>query len=343
MLISSRPLVVAAALVLAQAAAVSAQTVIVRKVPAGSTVEVVVNGTKVGTANADANGDAKIPFSLAQFDNKTEMDAYIHVDTCENLRRVFVVERNQTPANPEPGCTRRDANGLFLVKSKITNLVVDTSTANPTIWLRQGSVDLNAKPSKAHAWDDLPTGLVVSGGAGLGKYRDSLDLQCGNSTTCNGNDSHTVYTAGGTLWFGPFLGVGGAFVKPAGVNANGAGSNYHFNSVISSDIAVINGKVGIPAGPVRIYGQGGTNYTWAAQRTTQTIEDVNAAQSIELKTAGWGWQFGGGLEVWIKPKISIFGEVNRVRVKGEGREGRQGVYKDYLNNVLFGIGFKLGH
>ena len=48
MLKSSRPLVVAAALcVLMQAAAASAQTAITRKVPAGSTVELVLNAAKV--------------------------------------------------------------------------------------------------------------------------------------------------------------------------------------------------------------------------------------------------------------------------------------------------------
>ena len=110
MLKSSRPLVVAAALcVLMQAAAASAQMVITRKVPAGSTVELVLNATKVGTGTADAAGDAKIPFTVPQSGKETEMDAYVHVDACADLTRVIVVERNQTPPVPEPGCSRRDS------------------------------------------------------------------------------------------------------------------------------------------------------------------------------------------------------------------------------------------
>ena len=340
MLKSSRPLVVAAALcVLMQAAAASAQTAITRKVPAGSTVELVLNAAKVGTATADAAGDAKIPFTVPQSGDGNEMDAYIHVDACADLTRVIVVERNQTPPVPEAGCTRRDVSGLFLIK-KVTNLVVDTSPANPTVWLRQGSVDLNAKP-KAHSWDDMPTGLIAFGGAGLGRYRDSLDNQCGNSTVCEGNDSHTTYIAGGTFWLGPFIGLEGAWLKPAGVNANGGAQNHHFNSVFSSSIWVINGKAGIPAGKVRVYGQGGTNYGRGKQATTETIDNVGT-QVIEIKTGGWGWQFGGGLEVWVKSKIGVFGEVNRVRVQGDGLEGSNGRVEDYFDNVLVGMRFKVG-
>ena len=47
----------------------------------------------------------------------------------------------------------------------------------------------------------------------------------------------------------------------------------------------------------------------------------NGQQTIELKTGGWGWQFGGGLEVWVKAQIGIFGEVSRSHLKGDGLEG----------------------
>ena len=98
---------------------------------------------------------------------------------------------------------------------------------------------------------------------------------------------------------------------------------------------------GIPAGRARIYGQGGTNYSRGKQATTQTIDNVGT-QSIELKTGGWGWQFGGGFEFWVKTKIGVFAEVNRVRVEGDGLEGSQGRVEDYFDSVVVGMRFKVG-
>jgi hypothetical protein len=347
-----RPRVVAAVLCLSiQAALASAQTVIARNVPAGSTVELVLNSAKVGTATADAAGDAKLPFSLQQSGAKAEMDASVHVDQCPDLRRIVLIERNQTPDPPEVGCSRRDITGLFLIRP-VTNLVVDTGAVNPTVWLRQGPVDLSPKRATAR-WDSTPNGLIVFGGAGLGTFRDALTFLCGSVSPCTGGDSRTTYTAGATFWLGPFVGVEGSFLKPAGVNANGTGTNFHFNSVQSTRLFVINGKVGIPVSRVRIYGQGGTNYHRGTQTTTETIDDATVTvngviepltggtQKIELKTGGWGWQIGGGLDIWVKPTAAIFGEVGRTRLSGEGVEGGHGELKDYLTTVFVGVRLKI--
>jgi len=329
----------------------TAQTVIARKVPAGATVELVVNGAKVGTGTPDALGDARIPFDIQALAGKPEMDATVHVDSCgDTLRRVLVADRNQAPPVPEAGCTRKDVIGVFWVK-RVSSVVVDTGSPNATVFLRQGSVDLTAKPPSARR-DEVPTGLVAFGGAGLSEYRDAFHNQCGDATACQGGDSHTTYLAGAALWLNPFLAVEGAFVKPPGANASGTGSGFHFSSVVSSHLYEINAKAGVPAGRARIYGQGGTNYSRTTSTTTQTIDDQTilggevvrgGTQTIELKTGGWGWQAGAGVEVWIKPMIAVFGEVSHTKVKGEGTEGGHGTFEDYLNAVLFGIRFKIGH
>jgi hypothetical protein len=352
MLKALRPRVVAAVLCLSfQATLASAQTVIARNVPAGSTVELVLNSAKIGTATADAAGDAKLPFSLQQNGGRTEMDASVHLEVCPDVRRIVLVERNQTPAPPEVGCSRQDVTGLFLIR-RVTNLVVDTGAVNPTVWLRQGPVDLSPKRASVR-WDSTPNGLIVFGGAGIGTFRDALLFLCGSVSPCQGGDSRTTYSAGATFWLGPFVGVEGSFLKPAGVNANGTASNFRFNSVQSTRLYVINGKVGIPINRARVYGQGGTNYHRATQTTNETIDDTTVTvngliepvtggtQKIELKTGGWGWQFGGGLEVWLKPSTALYGEVGRTRLNGEGLEGRQGELKDYLTTFLFGIRLKI--
>jgi hypothetical protein len=347
------PLVVAAAVgVFAQASLASAQTVIARKVPPGSTVELVLNETKVGTGTADADGDAKIPFKVQDSSGKAEMDAAVHVDTCENVRRVVVVERGKSAAIPEVGCTRKDVLGLFLIKP-VSNIVVNTDSPNPTVWLRQGSVDLRQK-APGSRWNDMPTGLVVSGGAGLGKYRDQVFLLCGNVSSCEGSDTRITYSLGGTFWLSRHIGAEGVYVQPADVNVSGTGSNFRFSSQLEAHYFAANGKVGIPAGRVRIYGQAGSNYHRGSMSTTQTNNDVTltingiattipgGTQTIKIRTGGWGWQFGGGLEVWMKKSIGIYGELGRTRIKGESVEGPQGELSDYLTTFIAGMRFKIG-
>jgi hypothetical protein len=347
------PLVAAAAFgVIAEAGVASAQTVIARTAPAGSTVELVLNDTKVGTATADPAGDAKLPFKIQDSSGKTEMDASVHVDICDSLRRIVVVERGRSPAPPEAGCVRKDVQGLFLVR-KVSNLVVDTGAVNPTVWLRQGPVDLKAKGA-AGPWNAMPTGLVVFGGAGLGWYRDQSLFLCGNVSQCDSSGTRTTFTLGGTFWLSRLIGVEGAYVQPADVNASGSGSNFRFDSTLEAHFFSINGKIGIPVSRTRIYGQGGMNYHSAQLKTSQTNDDVQltisgvtqtvpgGTQVLEVQTGGWGWQIGGGLEIWLKPSVGIYAEAGRTRLEGDSVEGAQGELRDYLTTVLAGMRFKIG-
>jgi hypothetical protein len=347
------PLVAAAVFgVIAQASLASAQTVIARKVPPGSTVELVLNETKVGTATPDAAGDARVSFKVQDSSGKNEMDATVHVDTCDNIRRVVVVERGKSAAVPEVGCTRKDVLGLFLVKP-VSNIVVNTEGPNPTVWLRQGSVDLRPR-GPGGRWTDMPTGLVVFGGGGIGKYRDQVAFACGNVSSCNGSDSRITYALGGTLWLSRYIGAEGAYVQPADVKATGTGSNYRFNSKLEAHFFSASGKVGIPAGRARIYGQAGTNYHRGSMSTNQTNDDrqltINGVattvpggtQNIKIRTGGWGWQFGGGLEIWMKKSVGIYGEFGRTRIKGDSVEGPEGDLSDYVTTILAGMRFKIG-
>ena len=135
-------------------------------------------------------------------------------------------------------------------------------------------------------------------------------------------------------------------MQPLDVNTSGNGTGFHFSSVLEAHFFTINGKIGIPVGRVRIYGQGGSNYHSASLSTTQTNDDKQittggvsttlpgGTQTIEIKTGGWGWQFGGGLEVWMKSWLGIYGEANRTRLKGDSVEGPQGELSDYITTVL---------
>src|SRR5262245_34578362 len=97
-----RPLAWAAALnVVVCVGVATAQTVIVRRATAGSKVEFVLNQDTIGSAVVNAEGDATI---VAGGAGKPDMDANLYIDTCDALRRVFVIERSQTPPGADVGC-----------------------------------------------------------------------------------------------------------------------------------------------------------------------------------------------------------------------------------------------
>ncbi len=72
----------------------SAQTVIVTKAPAGSTVEFVLNATTVGI-RARPMRAATITLAAKPAIDTPDMDAQIYVDVCDNLRRVLIVDRSR--------------------------------------------------------------------------------------------------------------------------------------------------------------------------------------------------------------------------------------------------------
>src|SRR5213593_1604473 len=97
-----------------------AQTVVVQSAPPGSTIELTLNGSTVGSTPADANGDA----TLTAPARASEALVQIHVDACSNLVRVLLVERGQQPMAPAPGCTRSSIGSVFAMRP-VTTFVVD--------------------------------------------------------------------------------------------------------------------------------------------------------------------------------------------------------------------------
>jgi hypothetical protein len=342
----------AALSVTAGAGAASAQTVIVRKAPAGSAVEVVLNTTAIGSAKADALGDAVVPRDLSAQLKQPEIDATVSVDVCEGLHRVVVVERSSAAAPPAAGCERREIAGLFLVR-RISTLVVDVSGRIPTMLLVQGSYSLSPEgPGKV--WRPAASGISLFGGAGLGKFGNAVAEACGGLTPCGGDTAWGALTGGVTYWIAPFLAAEVGYVKPAQLKVEGSSDRYRFTSDLDAHIVTIAGKVGAPIGIFRIYGHAGANYQRGTMGTTQTIDDltitVNGApqtvpggsQTFELKTAGWGWLAGGGLEVWLSRSLGLYAEAGRMTLKGPEADGGEGEMDDNLTTVFIGARFRLG-
>jgi hypothetical protein len=334
---NGRRLLVAAALLMAVGSGkASAQTVMVRRVPASETVEVFLNAAKVATAVVDASGDTRLPLNLRENNaGKTEIDANVFIDVCDKIRKVIVVERGQPPATQEPGCDRREISGLYLVRRDNT-LVVDLGGANPTMMLIKGSYD----PNRAKTWRASPTGLVVFGGAGRADVRDAVLISCGNAPTCNGNDAGFSYTAGFDLWLKPWVAGTASYFRPPKISAQGSGSNYSFNSTLEPNVLILGGRLGIPIGPTRITGLIGSTFQDSTLTTHETIN--NASQDFVVETRGWGWIGAPGLEVWVSSWLAIYGEAAFGTLKGTPTTGGEVLFDDRLRHVTFGGRLHIG-
>ena len=346
-----RLLTVAAALVLtAGSGTLAAQTLYVRRTPVGSTVDLFVNTIKAGSAQADAAGDVRIPIDLQTHLKKNEIDARVYVDTCGENRRVSIAERDLTPLPPEDGCTRQELTGVFLIQ-RVSSVVVNVGSPVATLLLRQGPYSLRARGPRRQA----PQGLIVFGGGAFTKYTDAIDFGCANVPTCSGDDSGFGYTVGAEYWFGRYISAEGSYLKPSELTIDGSGESFRFNSFLEPHLFTVAGKIGIPIGPIRLYGRAGANYHRAESGTTQHTDEFSSTdengvvtvtpatdQTVEAKTSGWGYLFGGGIEAWVAPRFALYGQFDLAGVKGDSDVESQGRIDNRLMIVTAGIRVHLG-
>lgn len=356
-----RLLVLAALLNLTAGAAIgAAQTVYVRNAKPGETIEVVLNGATAATAQADAGGEVRLALDLSKT-GKTEMDASIFLDGCDSGHHIVLNDRGTTPPPPTPGgnCIRRDIQGVFWVRPINTLVVNFAADANPSLLLVKGDYTprdvAQAESTQKLPKRNAPTGLALYGGAIYGTYGDAASNACGNVSNCSGTSAGVGFTVGGTYWINRFIGVDGAYFRPRKMTATGSDTGYSFTSTLTTDVVTIMGKVGANSGIVRIYGQGGVDYHQATSTTSETVDpktisvdgaDVTipgGTQTFELKTDGWRYVFGGGLEVWVKPSWAIYGEGNYARLKGSRvGGGPEGEINDSLTYFVVGARLRVG-
>jgi hypothetical protein len=349
MTISLRPLAVAAALLLtAGSSLAAAQTLIARRAPIGSNIELLVTSTKAGSAKADSAGDARIPFTLPA--GKTEMDARVYVDTCGETRRVVVADRDAAPIPPEPDCTRQEVTGVFLVR-KVTSLVVNVGDPIATVLLVQGTYDLRPRGPRRQA----PRGLVIFGGGALVTYANALEFGCTGVPTCSGDETGLGYTVGADYWVTRYLAIEGSYIRPPHLTVSGSGEAFRFESNFEPHLFTIAGKIGLPLGPVRLYGRTGFNYHTGESGTTQVIEDITvtgedgvttttpgSTTSVTAETDGWGWLLTGGIEAWVAPAFAFYGEAGGASIKGSAEVLEQGQIDNRIWLFTAGIKIKIG-
>ena len=332
----------------------SAQTVITRSGPPGSRLEVDFNGTTVGSAVADANGDARVEGTLFARRGDPEKTVQLFLDVCGDVRRVLIVE--SSPQSSALECRRYAVSGRFGLRPA-TSFVIDLAGSEPNVRIWQGRAPiewLRRGPAPVHVRGQAPVGLVLFAGGPALQIANLNVAACGSAPTCNGGGSAMAFTTGTDIWLAPFAAVEARYLKPVASSVTGNGDTYHFTTRTSSQIATVVGKVAVPAGIVRPYGLLGANFHRVVSKTTNTINDTTlvinehaqttqgATQDFVLEIRGFGWVFGGGGEVWLTPTLAVYGEVGRVQLKGTDVSGGPGTMDNWGRFELAGLRFRVG-
>jgi hypothetical protein len=345
----------AALVIILVATPAAAQTVVMRGLAPGSTLEAVLRDARAaGTAGAD--GVASATLNVIDASPKAELVVIVHVDNCGTTMRVVLVERSLESPTPGPNCTRRDVSGAFVVR-RVTSLAIDATGTTPSLLIRQGPPPSSwfAGPAEERRERFIPpAGLMVHGGGGVGKIDDAVSLFCGTATQCSGKSTRAAFKGGVAFWLTPYVGAFGNYVKLADVTAAGSGSRYRFDSQLDTEVLSAAGAVGGPIGRVRLYGHVGVNYHRALFSTGQTTDPVTVTvndapfvleggtQRFEFETSGWGWVFGGGAEIWAMGPFAIYTEIEWAALKGDDRNGGEPTINDKLTLFVVGLRYRLG-
>lgn len=333
----------------------TAQTVLARHVPAGEQVEVMVNGKPVGSAPADAAGDARVPFSLRDALGKTEIDANLYVDHCETKYRVWIVEVG-APLPAEGTCNLRSVSGLYWVRDVSTIVINDVTATAPSLLLLKGDYTPPAPGEEATPSEprELPKGLVLFGGGGYTQTTDAVVVSCGDVPGCSGSEGGLGFAAGAEYRFTRIVSVELTYLKPSAVTAAGAEPTFRFDSDQRAHVFGVAGKLGVPFGIAKLYGRGGAVYNQAKIVTNQTQDPrtvtvegkpftiPGGSQTNELKTDGWGWQFGGGLEVWFSRSVGFYAEVDYASLKGSDVDGGEAKIDNKVGSAILGLRVHIG-
>jgi opacity protein-like surface antigen len=355
-----RPLVLAAVLGAGTVRVATAQTVIVRHAPADTTVQVSFDAQPPVTATPDAAGNARATLDIVP--GTDELAARVFLYSCPGVRQVAIVGRDSNMPPMPTGCTRRDLSGIFVVRHT-TTLVLNLAEAIPFVlsapgappheWLRdpQSADEANAAARRVRA--ETFTAYL---GSGLSNFRGVTASVCDLGVSCSGGDLSPGFTVGANYWFSPFIAADVSYGKDRILTANGhVGDSFNFTSTVDPEVLMLAAKIGVPVNArVTFYGKAGANHHRATTTNTDTLTDITVtvdgvSQTLPggtLKTAyrteGWGWLWGGGIDIHVTPHIGIYLDGRMLQLKGVSETG-EFTRDTVATSVQAGIRLGLGH
>jgi hypothetical protein len=328
----------------------AAQTVIVRSAPPGGLVEVVMGGEVFGSATADTLGDARVTLKTFPRPSAGEISTQVFVDVCGEARRVVLVERSFDAPSVAADCVRRAIEGFFVLRP-ISTVVIDVGQQTPILRLRQGPAPeawLRHGPPPAPSLFASAPGLELYGALSFATFREAIGRACGTVRGCSGRDFTPSYSLGGAYWLSRFFGAHASYLRAGTVEISADDDRFDFDATVDVEVLSLSGIVGAPLGRARLYGLMGINRQRSATVIVQTQPDLvviengvsrtipGGTERFVLNTAGWAWQFGGGLDVWVTPAAGLFIEAGSGPIKGSNQDAPEGVTNDHITYVMMG-------
>ncbi len=117
---------------------------------------------------------------------------------------------------------------------------------------------------------------------------------------------------------------------------------FHFTTTIDERLLTLIARAGGQAGPMRIYALGGAIRQASTSSTTQTVDvttaDPGGVETFAIKTQGWGWLAGGGVETWFGNRIGVHGEGGLGTLTGSNvTKSGEGALDDQLIYLVAGV------
>lgn len=129
------------------------------------------------------------------------------------------------------------------------------------------------------------------------------------------------------------VGAEGRYSYLAGETAEASDDSFRFTTTRTGGVLALTGRAGVRAGRFRPFGRAGLGLHRATLTTTQTLNDTTivvddveqtvpgGTQILQMRTKGWAPVYGGGVEIWLSPSIGIYGEAQRIGLKGTDDRG----------------------
>jgi hypothetical protein len=336
----------------------NAQTIVVKNAPPAATVEIALNGATIGTGKVNDKGEGRVVADAFAKKDTRETSAQLYVDACPDLQRFGFVERSLLPPPAAVGCQRHEVGGFFVLRPT-TTLVVDVGGTYPVALISQGRVPRQWTSSNAplsgiaQSWT---TGLRLFGGVSFISFNNDFKVTCGEDVApCRAVDFKPRYTFGAAYWVTEHYGGEVSYMKSGKTTTDGSGQSFRFNSVLEADIISITANAGTSGDKRgRLYARGGLNYHQAVLTNTQTNDDreitvdgvtqviKGGTEVFKVRTGGWGWIAGGGIEYWWKPQLGLYGDFGLASLKGHDLDGGEAKADDLGTFLVGGVRIRIG-